>query len=244
LGASAVYEPTGAGDAITVSAGNVDIIGLTIRNAGGDGVACTGAATLALRKAFNTDNAGYGLSSQGCNVTIERTRFQRNPSGALKLTAGTLEIRNNILDHNGNGNLDQGNVSIANASGRFVFNTMVQNSSKGGGSRIGGIDCTPASGLTMLISRNIVSENGAGKAFGGNCTVPTNANYIGKIADAKFTNTTEYKLTMMSPGTILRDDLESLPDCMYGNPPKYIDDYEGQTRPAGFCDRGADELKP
>jgi len=140
--------------------------------------------------------------------------------------------------------LDQGNVSIANASGRFVFNTMVQNSSKGGGSRIGGIDCTPASGLTMLISRNIVSENGAGKAFGGNCTVPTNANYIGKIADAKFTNTTEYKLTMMSPGTILRDDLESLPDCMYGNPPKYIDDYEGQTRPAGFCDRGADELKP
>ena len=245
LGYSAVYEPTGSGDAITVSSGNVELVGLTVRKAtqGGSGVACAGAATLALRRAAITDNAAFGLTTLGCTLTVERTRFQRNPDGAMNLTAGTLELRNNIIDRNGTGDqLDQGNVHITNASGRFVFNTMVQNLSKGGSSRVGGILCSPASGLQMLVSRNIISDNGGGDTFGGNCTIPANSNYTGAVTDAHFNNTTEYKLTDTSPTIILRDDPESGPDCMPGG--KYIDDYEGQTRPSGYCDRGADEYKP
>ena len=245
LGDGAAFEPIANGDALTVSAGNVEILGLSVRNATNDGLACTGGATLALRHTKFTDQtAGFGVSSQGCKVTIERSRFQRNNSGAMSLTAGTLEIRNNIIDHNGNGNLEAGNVQIANSSGRFVFNTVVQNSSKGGGNgRIGGVNCSPASGLAMLISRNIVSDNG-NVPFGGNCSVPANSNYTGTVQNARFTNTTEYKLTENSPTTILRDDPEAQTDCQIGTPPKFIDDYEGQIRPAGFCDRGADEYKP
>jgi len=242
LAASAIFEPAGSGDAITVNAPNVEIVGLTVRNATGDGIACTATSTLSLRQMKVTDNGGYGVSSNGCTVTIERSRFSRNPAGGMVLTAGKLEIRNNIIDRNGNSALDQGNITIQNASGRFVFNTIANNLSKGGGSRIGGIDCSPASGLTMQVARNILADNGAGAAFGGNCTSGTATNYVGKVADIKFSDTAAYKLGPMSPTTILRDDPESGPDCMLGA--KYIDDYEGETRPVNYCDRGADELRP
>jgi hypothetical protein len=244
LGASTTFEPLGDGDAITVTGPNVEIVGLTVANAtgaGSDGIACTGTSILSLRQMKVQDNAAYGVSSNGCTVTIERSRFSRNPSGALLLTAGKLEIRNNIIDHNGNGGLDQGNVTIQNASGRFVFNTVVQNLSKGGGGRIGGINCSPAAGLEMRVMRNIVSDNGGGAAFGGTCTTGT-TNFTGKVADIKFADLVDYHLTDKTPTTILRDDPESGPDCMTGA--KYIDDYEGQTRPINYCDRGADEYRP
>ena len=125
-----------------------------------------------------------------------------------------------------------------------MFNTVADNDSKGGSTRVGGIKCSAAGGLLMLVSRNIISDNGGGDTLGGDCSGYL-TNYIGTVSPAaKFAPGGDYKLTMMSPGTILRDDLESLPDCMFGSPPKYIDDFEGQTRPAGFCDRGADEFKP
>jgi hypothetical protein len=245
LADSAVFEPNANGDAITVTAGNVEIVGLTIRNTNGSGINCDGNATFAMRRGAVTDNAGFGIVSQGCKVTIERTRFQRNPSGAMDLTAGTLELRNNIIDHNGTSDsLDNGNVTMTNVSGRFVFNTVVQNLSKGGGSRIGGINCTAASGLSMLISRNIISSNGGGSTFGGDC-VPV-ANFTGAFDMVQFNNNNEYKLTAATPPSTIRDDPMSLPDCTLTPEPMltYIDDFEGQSRPAGYCDRGADEYKP
>ncbi|HEY5947292.1 MAG TPA: right-handed parallel beta-helix repeat-containing protein [Kofleriaceae bacterium] len=245
LGASATYQPNAAGDAITVTAPNVEIVGLTIANAagGGDGIACTGTSILSLRQMKIRNNTGWGVSSNGCTVTVERTRLSGNPLGAMLLVAGKLEIRNNIIDHNGSGTLDTGNVSIQNASGRLVFNTIVENLSKSGGGRIGGVNCSPASGLTMLVSRNIVSTNGGGATFGGTCTgADATLNYTGKLGDIKFADLIEYRLTDTSPTTILRDDPESGPDCMLGA--KYIDDYEGQTRPVNYCDRGADEYRP
>ena len=68
-------------------------------------------------------------------------------------------------------------------------------------------------------------------------------NYIGAdVTQIKFDNLIDYKLTAMSPATILRDDPESGPDCMLGT--KYIDDYAAETRPVNYCDRGADEFHP
>jgi hypothetical protein len=251
LGHSARFEPTANGNAITVTAGNVEIVGLTVAKAagGGSGVVCntTGLAVLSLRQMKILDNTAYGVTSQGCTVTIERTRISRNPSAAMQLTAGKLEIRNNIIDHNGNGTLESGNVNIRTASGRVVFNTIVENLSKGGSDRTGGVDCTPASGQTFLVARNIITDNGSGNPFRGNCTTTTvndvDMNYVGTDVTAiKFENLVDYKLTAMSPATILRDDPESGPDCMIGS--KYIDDYAAETRPVNYCDRGADEFHP
>lgn len=243
LGEGATLQPSGDGAALAITAGNVEVIGLSVKQADADGVTCSGGATLSLRQMMITDNDGYGVSSNGCDVTVTRSRLSRNPDGAMKLTAGTIEIRNNIVDHNGNAELDKGNLSISNAAGRVVFNTVVQNLAKGGKGKIGGIDCTKASGQEVAVRRNIISGNG-GDALGGDC-VPgmDKTNYTEKdINKVKFANLTDYKLTDMSPGTILLDDPEANPDCMLGG--EFIDDYEGQPRPANYCDRGADEYRP
>ncbi len=249
LGYSARFEPNAAGDAITVNGGNVEIVGLTVQKAqGGSGVACGPTGILSLRQMGLLDNAAYGLLSTGCTVTLERSRFQRNATAAMKLTAGKLEIRNNIIDHNGSTNLETGNINITNASGRVVFNTVVENLSRNGGGRTGGISCTHAGGQTLLVARNIVSDNGGGGAtLVGDCTYTslndTPLNYVGSdVTQIKFKDLTSYKLTDMSPATILRDDPESGPDCMSGT--KYIGDFEGETRPFNYCDRGADEYHP
>ncbi len=245
LGAGATFQPTGNGDALSATGGNVEIIGLAVKNAAGpgaDGVSCSGAAILSLRRMRITDNAEYGVTSNGCTMTIERSRLSRNPKGALQLAAGMLEIRNNIIDHNGNDALDTGNVNITNASGRVAFNTIVQNLSKGGKNRIGGVQCTHGPTQTFAVTRNIISANGPGAAIGGDCLTGT-TNYTDKdITKAKFANLTDYKLTSMSPGTILLDDPEANADCMVGG--MFIGDYEGQSRPANYCDRGADEYRP
>ncbi|HEX5059281.1 MAG TPA: right-handed parallel beta-helix repeat-containing protein [Kofleriaceae bacterium] len=239
LADSAIFDPTGTGDGLTVTATNVEIVGLTVKSATGDGVACSGTSILSMRQMNVTDNTGYGINSSGCTITIERSRFSRNVAGGMLLVAGKLEVRNNIIDHGGNAALDKGNVTIQNGNGRFVFNTIANNLSKGGGGRIGGIDCSPTSGLTMQVARNILADNGAGKPLGGTCTTGT-TNYVGKVADIKFSDAANYKLGPMTPTTILRDDPESVADCMTGT--KYIDDYEGETRPVNYCDRGADEF--
>ncbi len=251
LGEGATFQPSADGAAIEVSAGNVEIIGLAVKSAKsdeeqgrGDGVACSGTAILALRRMMITDNAAYGVASNGCTLTVERSRLSRNPSGAMLVSAGTIEIRNNIVDHNGNPELSNGNISITNAAGRVVFNTIVQNLSKGGKDRVGGVDCSKATGQEVVVRRNIISANGDAAPIGGNC-VPgmDKTNYTDKdINKVKFANLTDYKLTDMSPGTILLDDPEANPDCMHNG--KFIDDYEGQPRPANYCDRGADEYRP
>jgi hypothetical protein len=243
LGPSTTLRPSGAGHAIAVNATNVEIVGLTVANAtgGGDGISCTGTTILSLRQMRFLNNTGLGVSSAGCTVTIERTRISGNALGAMSLSAGKLELRNNIIDKNGTDQLENGNVRIQNAAGRFVFNTVVENRSKGGAQRVGGINCNPAAGEQVLVSRNIVSGNGGGNAFGGTCTTG-NTNFTGTVADAKFVDLTDYRLSSTTPTTILRDDPESGPDCMMGA--KYIDDYEGRTRPVNYCDRGADEYRP
>jgi hypothetical protein len=243
LGASTTFTPNGGGDAITVTGTNVEIVGLTVANAtqGGDGIACTGTTILSLRQMKLRDHAGYGVTSTGCTITIDRTRISGNPLGGMLLVAGKLELRNNIIAGNGTTALENGNVTIQNASGRFVFNTVVDNLSKNGSDRVGGVECTPAGGLQMLVSRNIVSGNGGGATFGGTCTTGA-TNFTGSVTDIKFVDRTDYRLSDTSPTTILRDDPESGPDCMMGT--KYIDDHEGQTRPVNYCDRGADEYRP
>ncbi|HEY5926287.1 MAG TPA: hypothetical protein VIV11_31595 [Kofleriaceae bacterium] len=249
LGPSAKFQPSEDGNAISVTDGNVEIVGLEVLGATGTGVTCSGTGVTLTLRAMRIHNHGeYGVTTTGCTVTMERSRLSSNPLGAMLLEAGTLEIRNNIIDKNGSGTLENGNVAIRNSSGRFVFNTLAENDSKGGSDRVGGIDCTPANGLTMLVARNLLADYGSGTAFRGNCTI---SNMMGPmnytttdVDNAQFANLTDYKLTDESPTTILRDDPDSVLDCMIGSPARYIDDYEGEIRPFGFCDRGADEYKP
>src|SRR5687768_10246492 len=59
LGPSTTFQPTQDGDAITVTMGNVELVGLTVSTATGataDGVSCTGTARLGLSRMSIVDN--------------------------------------------------------------------------------------------------------------------------------------------------------------------------------------------
>ena len=248
LGTGTTFQPSQGGDAIAVTAGNVEIVGVTIRDATGNnanGVSCAGGARLTLRKMSIVGSNAFGVSSNGCNLLVERCRISGNPSGGLNLSAGDMEIRNNIIDKNGTNALTEGNVRIRNATGRFVFNTVANNNSEnGGGGRVSGVACTHSAAGTFLVARNIIAGNGGANAStNGDCTYAGN-HISGTVAGVGFVSENDLHLTAMTPATnpIIRDDPDADADCKVNG--KYIDDYDGQPRPVGFCDRGADEYRP
>jgi hypothetical protein len=240
IGTGTTFTPNAAGDAITASGQNLEILGLTIRSAQGSGVACT-AGLLTLRRMAITGSTSFGVSTQACGVTIERTRLSANVAGGLSITAGDVEVRNNILDRNGSDKLEEGNIRLRTVSGRVVFNTLALNLSRAGGGRTSGITCTAAGG-GLVISRNILADNGpANEEITGDCTAVGNF-LTANVDEVSFVNTTDFRLSAQSPQAAVLDDPDADAECKRGG--NYIDDFQGEPRPVGFCDKGADEYRP
>jgi hypothetical protein len=234
------FTPTGDGDAITAAGQSLEVFGLTITGSRRSGIGCTNSA-LILRRVHVLGSADWGVAGTGCSATIERSRFQSNVDGGISLAGGTHELRNNIIDRNGDTTLEQGNVRLTDVRGRFVFNTIAYNQSRTGGSRTSGVQCT-AAGAGFTVSRNILAENGAaGRAISGTCTAV--GNFItGTATEVRFNNPTELRLTAQSPEAAVRDDPDADAECQRDG--TYIDDFQGEARPVVFCDKGADEFRP
>lgn len=247
LGRGAVYEPPdGSGDAITATGANLEIVGLRIQDADLSSVRCTGPGVLTLQEVVLEQSAGRGVIATGCNVSIKRSDLSKHPQGAISLTGGQHEIRNNMIHDNGNSDLETGAVQIVGGQGRLRFNTIVNTLSKAGNTRVGGVACTELVAGGFAVAQNIIANYGGGDAVGGNCTVRDN--FIrATVAEANFRSPTDFHLTAQSPAGLglIRDDSSTLVslDCAEGT--GNIDDVDGQARPyADFCDRGADEYRP
>lgn len=240
IGTGTTFTPNANGDAITASGQNLEILGLTIRDTQGNGVACS-AGVLSLRRMVVSGSTAYGVLTQGCTVTLQRTRLSANVAGGMSITAGDIEIRNNILDGNGSNALEEGNIKLRTVSGRVVFNTLALNRSRPGGGRTSGITCT-AAGAGLTISRNILAANGpANEEITGNCTAVGNFLTV-DFDDVKFVSTTDLRLTAQSPEAAVLNDPDADAECQRGG--GYIDDFQGEPRPVVFCDKGADEYRP
>jgi hypothetical protein len=244
IGIGTTFTPIGAGNAITASGQNLELLGMTINGTSGSGIVCTG-GILTVRRTSVSESSAYGLDSTACTLTVERSRFASNKLGGMQVTAGEAELRNNILDRNGtsgsNGTTD-GAMHIVNAAGRAVFNTIALNLSRGGGSdRSGGIKCS-AAGAGFALRRNIVADNGNTNILVTACT--SVGNYDTRDATTvKFLNTNDFRLTAQSPPGAVLDDPGATEDCKVNG--ALIDDYQGDPRPTNsFCDVGADELEP
>lgn len=225
--------------AVTSDRGDLTVSGLTIE---ASNVSCIGPGKLTLARVTVTGSPGWGVETSVCDVTIERSRFSSNIAGGMSLSAGTLEVRNNIVDRNGNGNVADGNVMLRNVVGRFVFNTIALNISRSG-NRVGGLTCT-AGGAAFEVKRNIIAGNGDAnnELQLGTCD-GANTNFVASdVADVAFASTETFKLSAMSPDSDVLNDPLADADCKRGT--GYIDDYEGQPRPVVYCDRGADEYRP
>jgi hypothetical protein len=237
--------PTSEGDAITTKGQNLEILGMTITGTDGTGVACEG-GILIVRRTSISGSSEFGLESEACSLTVERSRFASNEAGGIEITSGQAELHNNILDRNGTSGSSDGTIDgalhIVNADGRAAFNTIALNLSRGGGSdRAGGIKCSAGAG-GFALRRNIVADNGNKSILTTTCT--SLGNYeTDDVANVKFLNTNDFKLTAQSPPGAVLDDPSAGDDCKING--AYIDDFQGEPRPTnGFCDVGSDELQP
>jgi hypothetical protein len=251
IGTGAIFTPMGAGPGISMTnLASLEILGITIQSSPAEGIKCTG-TPLQVRRVTINGSKTVGLQTTNCDATVERSKFTRNLGGAMFLSKGTFEVRNNIVaPENGDAGLDTGNLHLDMAKGRVVFNTVVDNNGKA--NKPAGINCT-GSGM-LYVGQNISTANGDNRAISnlnGDC--PHTNNFTDTLAKAAFRNaaTNDYHLTIDSPtlDPYLRDDPTAdtppIHACrLPGSGPQgpYIDDYEGYLRPfKQFCDRGAYE---
>lgn len=159
--------PTIQGDAtgaIKVSGGaevevelrNIDIIG-----AGDAAISCTDATLVARGLVISGNHSGI---RSACALTLERSTLTRNREGALIVTGGSINVRNNFIVNNGNMDLmSNANVEIAAAvTGTFAFNTVAHNDAKQ--NRVPGVDCKSTA---VTVPGNLITENTRRKMFGG-----------------------------------------------------------------------------
>jgi hypothetical protein len=240
IGRGATLEGSSAGAAVTVTnevTAELDYLSITGAS-GGSGVSCaSGTLVMHLVKIANNKQ---GIAS-ACVLKLDRSLVTGNDDGALSITAGNIDIRNNVIVNNGNPTLNRtANVLIAaGVTGSFTFNTVAYNDAKKNSNP--GVDCVS----TMVNGDGNIVTNNTRKGMppvdpqvSGGCDFTRSYVVAGTgNNDLNWVNTDalDFHLTMQS--TLVLDSRTL--SC------KGWDDLDGQARPIGeLCDFGADELKP
>lgn len=245
----AILERPGGNQIIDVTQGNVDITGLTVRDAAGggnaDGIKCNN-ASLTLRSAAVLDSADRGIEIGNCVLDVSRSVLAGNRMGAVRLVDGHFSITNTFVFGNGmNGGLSLNPNTTPNT---LEFNTIVKNT----GGMVGGVACL---GTSAIVARNnlIHSNTGTAETTGTSCThsysvIGTTAAPAGTmvrtmtpgevaLVNANGTTAADYHITAAS---LLRGAAE--PGSATG---ATAVDYDGDVRPnpaGGAADIGADEV--
>jgi hypothetical protein len=240
VGDGATLQAAATGPAVTVTNDiSAELDGVAITGAASDsGVSCI-AGTLRLHGVTIRDNAAIGITS-ACDLTLEASTLTHDDGGAMEITSGSIDIRNNFIVQNGAPTLGKtANVILHDGvTGTFDFNTVAYNDSKANGNP--GIECDSAQ---LFAIGNLVTDN----THKGQFNVPTQVagacdfsrSYVMPGAGANdlhwVNTTTDFHLTKDSTAVIDRPELA----C------DGILDFDGQARPLGAgCDYGADEFAP
>jgi hypothetical protein len=251
----AALSETTAGVILTVTGSSqVSIYGLTITGALGStsvGISMPAGniATLALYQVTVSNGGGVGISAAGGSLTIDRSMISQNAGGGISITAGgAFTIVNNFLFSNGTNAGTIGGVSISttqNASNRIDFNSFNKNETQDG---LGAaIQCVAG---TFTARNNIMSGNGTitdMEQTGGTCTYAYSIVTPGTVppgtgngsADPLFVNTMTGDLHIQtgSPAIGAADPTSDVTGLT-------AVDIDGDSRPQGSADIGADEFKP
>jgi hypothetical protein len=237
IGHSATLAGSSVGAAVTViNAVSAEIDDLTITGAsGGAGVACSsGTLVMWLVQVLNNQ---VGVTS-ACTLKLSRSIIRDNDDGAIAITSGDIDVRNNVIFHNGNPALKRSaNVTIAaGVTGAFAFNTVAFNDAKQNSTP--GIECESAA---VDATGNLVTDNTHKGAYN---------------VDPQVTGTCDFTRSYTMPGIGGNDvgwisptaDLHLTRDATtvldkLAAPCGAIDDFDGDHRPFGDgCDYGADEF--
>ncbi|MDB4956022.1 MAG: hypothetical protein JWO36_3591 [Myxococcales bacterium] len=236
VGRGAIVDANGQGAGISVTNdAAVELDFMTIQNATtASGLTCDSGNIVA--HAITVTANQFGIIA-ACTLQLDRSQVTHNANGALEVTAGTINVRNNFFVNNGNINLSNNrNVTIGSAvTGAFVFNTVAYNVSKF--PSLPGIAC---SATTLDAEGNLITDNNRAGNFNstqvsGSCDFTKSYTQSG-MNDLHWVDvTSDFHLTVLSTPVI---DV-GLANCAG------LTDFDGDARPmGGGCDLGADELKP
>ena len=237
IGNGATLQAAVSGAAVTVISGiTAELDDLTITGATDAGISCI-SGTLRAHHLKIHDNQ-IGITS-GCALTLDRSVITANRGGALAISAGPIDIRNNFIVGNGDSMLKRSaNVTIAaGVTGAFSFNTVAYNDAKKNSTS--GVLCSSAA---LVVNGNLITNNMENDGFGppqvsGACDFTKSYTVAGGNDDVHWVDvsTADFHLTVNS--TVALDSAAITCDGEV--------DIDGDPRPQnGRCDFGADERKP
>lgn len=241
------YVSIEGGDGVGVGVGigctQATVIGrqLGVRGNAAAGIAATD-CTLALERAVIAGNQGVGVAATGGSLTLTRSVVVGNPGGGVAITGAAFVLENDAIVQNGGPFSLFGGVLITQiaAGGPHVldFDTIAYNLAEP--TLTAGVVCSVV-GTPLTFSDSIVYANGAGaQVEGGSCTwtytdvAPVAAPGVGNRAvDPQFVDPahSDFHLRASSP---VRDAASPTATLAI--------DLDGDPRPAGGADMGADEV--
>lgn len=238
FGRGATIQAGAAGATITVTNGvAVELRDLTVRGAvRAAGISCTSGELHLERVAVRGNQQGI---TSGCQLSVVRSVISDNLDGAIAITAGAIDVRNNFIVRNGNPMLARSaNVTIAaGVTGAFAFNTVAYNDSKPNSTP--GVDCQASD---LAVAGNLITDNTTRGKFNGAAQVTGSCDFSGSYTapglggnDLRWVEveTLDFHLTSGSTAAL---DVAGL-SC------DGLVDFDGEPRPSGSsCDYGADEL--
>lgn len=224
------------GDAITLAPTvHVTLTGLDITPMAGNVIKAAMPATLTLSQCAIHGGAPNGvLFMAGGSLTMSRTIVYGNMKQGVVLVGAThFDITNSMFVHNGTAPADVSGAGIELGAGtgsadRFEFNTVADNAAKTGmATDSGGVACPAA----FIAPDNLIANNtGAMLVANSSGCVVTGSRVVIDDNDFVSPSTNDYHLKATS-GAI---------DGAPADPAITID-YDGEVRPNGGYDFGADE---
>ncbi|HEY5933808.1 MAG TPA: right-handed parallel beta-helix repeat-containing protein [Kofleriaceae bacterium] len=236
---NARLQPTTGADALTIRGSSmVTVYDLTISggSSGGHGVVASNTSKTALHRVTVDGNQGGGVFVTGASLTISSSTISRNLGGGISATGVGVQydITNSFIYKNGESTTTVfGGVTLGVPSGtpRFEFNTIVDNSAIGG--KPAGLDCN---GTALQAANNIIARNTPIQHATGQCQILTSI-VQDTVTGLNFKNSELAPLNYeLNAGSTAIDKPTTASEIAI--------DFEGDPRPAGAVDIGADEFTP
>ncbi|MBA3405987.1 MAG: right-handed parallel beta-helix repeat-containing protein [Gemmatimonadaceae bacterium] len=230
-------------EGIVAEAGNSQIDGSRIERSALQGL-LLGSGSHSVLRSYIHSNRAIGIDGRFVTkLVVRRSSVFANRMGGISGSSGQFDLTNNFVYRNGNAaNSQFGGVRIVNSNSgnRIEHNTIAYNDSDVNAAppMAGGIYCTGLGG-----PNNLVYNNFAGNNMLPNAQVNSGCDMTGSLVrNGDGTNEPHFVSPIAEPFDFHLADPAS-PAANVGRPSDLTEDFDGDARPNGLPDVGADELQ-